>query len=80
MLTSVTAPELRKTLGAYLDRVRVAQDAFVVTRSGHRVVVLLSAEEYAALVERIGELEAQALPVIVVPAEPRSASNADSAL
>jgi PHD/YefM family antitoxin component YafN of YafNO toxin-antitoxin module len=53
----VTAEDLRASLGRELDALRASQEALYVTKRGHLAGVLLDADRYAELIERLEFLE-----------------------
>jgi prevent-host-death family protein len=53
----VTAEDLRARLGKELDAIRASDDALYVSKRGRLAAVLLGADRYAELVERIEYLE-----------------------
>lgn len=57
MLIAVPAQEMRIRLGEYLDRADLSGDAFVVTRGERPKAVLIGANHYVELIERLEALE-----------------------
>ena len=53
----VTAEDLRASLGRELDALRESPDALYVTKRGHLAGVLLDADRYAELIDRLEFLE-----------------------
>jgi len=53
----VTAEDLRARLGRELDALRETEDALYVSKRGRLAGVLLDAEHYAELIERLDYLE-----------------------
>jgi prevent-host-death family protein len=53
----VTADDLRASLGRELDALRDTQDALYVSKRGRLAAVVLDAERYAELVDRLDYLE-----------------------
>lgn len=53
----VTAEDLRAKLGKELDSLRASQEALYVSKRGRLAAVLLDADQYAELIERLDYLE-----------------------
>jgi prevent-host-death family protein len=53
----VTVDDLRANLGRELDAIRQSEDALYVTKRGRLAGVLIDAERYAELIERLDYLE-----------------------
>ena len=53
----VTSEDLRARLGRELDALRQTEDALYVSKRGRLAAVILDAEHYAQLVERLDYLE-----------------------
>jgi prevent-host-death family protein len=53
----VTSDDLRARLGRELDALRETEDALYVSKRGRLAAVILDAEHYAQLVERLDYLE-----------------------
>jgi prevent-host-death family protein len=53
----VTADDLRARLGRELDALRESEEALYVTKRGRLAGVLIDAERYAELIERLDYLE-----------------------
>jgi prevent-host-death family protein len=53
MMKTITLKELRPELPKIVDSIDKKLDRFVVTRHGKPVVVMLSIEDYAALIETL---------------------------
>ena len=57
MARIVTADDLRARLGKELDALKETEDALYVSKRGRLTAVVLDAEHYAGLVERLDYLE-----------------------
>jgi prevent-host-death family protein len=57
MARIVTADDLRAKLGRELDALRQSEEALYVTKRGRLAGVLIDAERYAELIERLDYLE-----------------------
>lgn len=57
MARMVTAEDLRARLGRELDALRETDDALYVSKRGRLTAVVLDADHYAGLVERLDYLE-----------------------
>lgn len=57
MARIVTADDLRARLGKELDALKETEDALYVSKRGRLTAVVLDAEHYAGLVERLDFLE-----------------------
>ena len=53
----VTADDLRARLGRELDSLRESQEALYVSKRGRLTAVLIDADRYAELIERLDYLE-----------------------
>ena len=58
MLKAIPAQDFRIRLGEYLDRADLSGDSFVVTRGDRAKAVVLGAQQYLELIERVEALEA----------------------
>lgn len=56
IMTTGTFTEVRDNLSEILDQVSETAEAFVITRHGRPTAVLLSVEEYEALIETLNVL------------------------
>lgn len=56
-MKAVTARELRERLGEYLDRAQLSGDVFVVTRKGRGKAVIVGAQQFLGLLDRLEALE-----------------------
>ncbi len=57
MARIVTADDLRASLGRELDALRKTEEALYVSKRGRLAAVLLDADRYAELIERLDYLE-----------------------
>jgi len=57
MVRMITADDLRASLGRELDALREREDALYVSKRGRLAAVLLGADRYAELIDRLEYLE-----------------------